>query len=43
VNEPMFVIHTAAMVAKVKRISLEEVDHATTQNAEHFFGWDQRE
>lgn len=39
VNEPSFVVHTAAMVASVLGVTVEEVDRFTTENAERFFGW----
>ncbi len=38
-NEPSFVMHTAAMVAKVKGVSLEEIDRITTENALRFYRW----
>lgn len=37
-NEPAFVIETAAKVAEVKGITLEEVEHATEKNCMQFFG-----
>lgn len=40
VNEPAFVMHTAAAVAWERGISLEQLDHITTQNAERFFRWE---
>ncbi|HLL89262.1 MAG TPA: TatD family hydrolase [Tepidisphaeraceae bacterium] len=36
--EPAFVAHTLAVVAQVKGMSVDEVDRATTRNAEAFFG-----
>ncbi len=39
VNEPALVMHTAATVAQVKGVSLEELDRVTTQNVAAFFGW----
>jgi TatD DNase family protein len=39
VNEPARVVHTAAMVAKVRGIPLEEVDRMTTANTARFFNW----
>jgi TatD DNase family protein len=39
VNEPALVMHVAQAVAVLKGITLEEVDRATTENAERFFGW----
>jgi len=38
-NEPALVMYTAARVAEVKEIGLEELDRVTTENAETFFGW----
>lgn len=38
-NEPSLVMHTAARVAEVKGISIEELDRITTANAERFFRW----
>ena len=38
-NEPALVMYTAAKVAEVKGISLEELDRITTANAGKFFGW----
>ncbi len=38
-NEPALVMHTAAKVAEIKGISLEELDRITTANAGKFFGW----
>lgn len=37
-NEPAMVVHVAATVARVKGMSVEEVDRVTTANAERFFG-----
>ncbi len=37
-NEPSYVIETAAMIADLKGISIEEVGRITTQNAKKFFG-----
>jgi TatD DNase family protein len=39
INEPSLVVHTAATVAAVKGVSVEEVDDVTTQVARAFFGW----
>lgn len=36
-NEPAFVVEVAKLVAKLKDISLEEVDRATSRNAVEFF------
>jgi len=38
VNEPSLVIHTAAVVANVWGVSVEEVDRVTTANVGRFFG-----
>ena len=38
-NEPAFLIHTAATVARLHGISMEELDRITTANAERLFGW----
>jgi TatD DNase family protein len=38
-NEPSFVVHTAAVVAKEWGVSLEELDAITTQNTLRFFRW----
>jgi len=38
-NEPAFVSHTAAMIAKVCGLSIETVARQTTHNAEKLFGW----
>ena len=39
INEPSLVMHTAAMVAKVRGVSVEELDRITTGNARRLFGW----
>jgi TatD DNase family protein len=39
INEPAFVVHTAAAIAKVLDVTVEEVDRFTTENVERFFGW----
>ncbi len=39
VNEPSFVVHTAAVVARVLDASVEEVDQFTTENVRRFFRW----
>lgn len=36
-NEPAMVVHVASTVARVKGMSVEEVDRLTTANAERFF------
>ena len=38
-NEPAMVVHVAATVARVKAMTVEEVDRVTTENAERLFGW----
>jgi TatD DNase family protein len=38
-NEPALVMYTAAKVADVKGMSLEELDRVTTENAGRFFDW----
>ena len=37
-NEPALILFTAAMVAELKGISLDEVARSTTLNAERLFG-----
>jgi TatD DNase family protein len=39
INEPALVVHTAAVVAQVRGVSIEEIDRITTANVERFFGW----
>jgi TatD DNase family protein len=39
VNEPSFVVHTAAAVAQARGITPSEVERATTANVVRFFGW----
>lgn len=39
VNEPSLVVHVAETLARVKGVSVEEIDRVTTGNAERFFGW----
>jgi TatD DNase family protein len=39
VNEPAFVMHTAAAVAQLRGVSVDEVDRLTTANARRFFRW----
>jgi TatD DNase family protein len=39
-NEPALVVHVAATVAKVKGMSVEEVDRVTTGTVGRLFGWD---
>ncbi|HTA11917.1 MAG TPA: TatD family hydrolase [Solirubrobacteraceae bacterium] len=38
-NEPAFVVHTAAFVAQVRGVSVEQLDETVTQNAKRVFGW----
>ena len=38
-NEPAMVVHVAATVGRVKGMTVEEVDRATSENAGRFFGW----
>jgi TatD DNase family protein len=38
-NEPALVMYTAARVAEVKGMGLDELDRVTTENARRFFGW----
>jgi TatD DNase family protein len=38
-NEPAMVVHVAATVARVKGMTVEEVNRLTTENAQRFFGW----
>ena len=38
-NEPAFVAHVAAVVARAKNVSLAELDRVTTQNVQTLFGW----
>jgi TatD DNase family protein len=38
VNEPSFMIHTAATIATARGISTEDVDRLTTGNTERFYG-----
>jgi TatD DNase family protein len=38
-NEPALVMYTAAKVAEVRGIGLDELDRVTTENAVRFFGW----
>jgi TatD DNase family protein len=40
VNEPALVMHTAAVVAQARGVSLEEIDAITTKNAQRFYRWD---
>ncbi len=36
-NEPAFVVHVVEIIAKIKNVSVAEVDRATTENAVQFF------
>jgi TatD DNase family protein len=38
-NEPSFVMHTAAVVAAARKVSLAELDALTTANASSFYRW----
>lgn len=38
-NEPALVVHVADTVARVKGVTVAEVDEATTRNVEQFFSW----
>jgi TatD DNase family protein len=39
INEPALVMHTAAKVAELRGISLQQVDELTTRNASAFLSW----
>jgi TatD DNase family protein len=39
VNEPALVMRTAAVLAQLKGMTVEELDAATTANVARFFGW----
>jgi len=39
VNEPALIVHTAAAIAKIKGMSMEEVDGVTSGNVGRLFGW----
>lgn len=39
-NEPAYVVEIAKLIAKIKNVSLAEVDHVTTENTVAFFGLD---
>ncbi len=38
-NRPAFVVHTAAFVARLRGVSVEQLDAAVTRNAARVFGW----
>ena len=38
-NEPAWVMHTAAKVAEVRGVSIEEIDRITTENCRRLLGW----
>jgi TatD DNase family protein len=38
-NEPAFVVHTAAFVARARGVSVEQLDETVTRNARRVFGW----
>jgi TatD DNase family protein len=38
-NEPSFVMHVARVVARVRGVSLEELDRLTTENVQRLFRW----
>jgi TatD DNase family protein len=40
INEPALVVHTAARIAQLKHVPVEELDRVTTDNALRFFRWD---
>jgi TatD DNase family protein len=39
INEPALVMHTAAVVAGIRGVTMEELDVVTTANASRFFRW----
>lgn len=39
VNEPALMIHTAAAIANIRGVSIEQIDEATTENARRLFRW----
>ena len=41
INEPALVVHTAAVVAGARNISIEELDRITTGNALGFYRWNE--
>jgi TatD DNase family protein len=38
-NQPAFVVHTAAFVAELRGVGLDELDATVTRNAARVFGW----
>ncbi|MFI5380361.1 MAG: TatD family hydrolase [Tepidisphaerales bacterium] len=38
-NEPAFVMHTAAAIARIRGVTLQKLDEITTANVARFFGW----
>ena len=38
-NEPAFLIHTAAAIARIRGVTLQHLDDLTTANVARFFGW----
>ncbi len=38
-NEPAFLIHTAAAIARIRGVTLQHLDEITTANVARFFGW----
>jgi len=39
-NEPALLVHTAAKLAELRGVSLEEIAQVTTYNCRYFFGMD---
>jgi TatD DNase family protein len=39
VNEPALVVYTAAVLARVRGVRVEEIERVTTENVRRFFGW----
>ena len=38
-NRPAFVVHTAAFIAELRGVSVEQLGEAVTRNAARVFGW----
>jgi TatD DNase family protein len=38
-NQPAFVVHTAAFIAQLRGVGLDELDATVTRNAARVFGW----